>query len=53
MKAIILDKQTDATEEDCLVQCECCANWYPYHDEPTEVQEGGTHICAQCWTREE
>lgn len=34
-------------------QCECCRTIYLSVDEPAEVKEGGTSICASCWSEEE
>jgi hypothetical protein len=31
------------------VVCECCGKTYEYSDEPSEVKEGGTHLCDDCW----
>jgi hypothetical protein len=35
------------------VKCESCGKLYDYEDEPSEVMEGGTHICPECWAKEE
>ncbi|HBI50252.1 MAG TPA: hypothetical protein DDY21_00160 [Candidatus Moranbacteria bacterium] len=35
------------------VVCEECGKIYDYYTEPAEVQQGGTHICAECWAEEE
>lgn len=32
------------------VKCEVCHTLYNYSDEPKEVQEGGIHICPECWS---
>ena len=38
-----------STPVDNRVSCESCGSRYHYCDEPAEVQEGGVHICADCW----
>ena len=40
-------------EELKKVKCEWCGQIYDYIDEPKEVKEGGTHICPDCWAKEE
>ena len=35
------------------VKCECCGKLYDYYTEPAEVQEGGFHICPECWSKKD
>lgn len=39
--------------EEGKVICESCDSVYEYSDEPSEVKEGGIHICAECWNKPE
>ena len=43
-------QQADTTNE---VECASCGKKYDYADEPSEVKQGGTHICPECWNKPE
>lgn len=36
-------------DTDNLVECEVCGRMYDYADEPSEVKQGCTHVCPECW----
>ena len=48
------DAESDSFDlADGEVICETCTKLYDYADEPSEVKQGGTHVCAECWAIEE
>ena len=46
-------KKMTKEQETNLVECECCGGKYEYYTESKVVQEGGTHICPECWDEKE
>lgn len=33
-------------------ECECCGKYYDVQDNYSEIKEGGTYICNDCWDEE-
>lgn len=46
-------KNTSIELQEGQVVCESCEAIYDYCDEPSEVKEGGIHICSECWSKPE